>query len=42
MMGFNYIGIFQVGDSASQLEYAVEGTGGKVKLLHCRLQEALG
>jgi hypothetical protein len=42
MVGFNYVGIFQVGDSARQFEYAVEGTGGKVKLLHSRLQEALG
>ena len=42
MVGFDYIGIFQVGDGASQLEDAVEGTGGEVKLLHSRLQQALG
>jgi len=42
MVGFDYIGIFQVGDSAGQFEDAMEGTGGKVKLLHCRLEQALG
>jgi hypothetical protein len=42
MVGFNYIGIFQVGDSATHLKYAMEGTGSKVKLLRSRLQEALG
>jgi hypothetical protein len=42
MMGFNYIGIFQVGNGATQFEDAVEGSGGKVKLFHGCLEQALG
>ena len=41
MVGFDYIGIFQVGDGAGYFEYAVEGSGGKVELFHSRLEQAL-
>ena len=41
-MGFDYIRVFQVSDGAGEFEDAVEGSGGKVKLLHCRLQKAAG
>jgi hypothetical protein len=41
MIGFNYIGVFQVGYGASQLEDAVEGSGGKIKLFHGCLEQAL-
>ena len=42
VVGFDDIGIFQVGDGATYFEDAVEGTGGEVELLHCRLEQALG
>jgi len=37
MVGFDYIGIFQVGDGAAYFEDAVEGSGGEVELFHSRL-----
>jgi hypothetical protein len=37
MLGFDGVAVFQVGYSERQLEDAVEGAGGEVKLLHGRL-----
>jgi len=34
VVGFNDIGVFQVGDGATYLEDAVEGAGGEIELLH--------
>jgi len=41
VVGFNYIGTLQVGNSASEFEDAMEGSGGEQKLLHCCLKETL-
>ncbi len=42
MVCFDYIRVLQVSDSAGQLENAVEGTGGKVELLHGRFKQFSG
>ena len=42
VVGFNYISVFQVGDSASQFEDTVESPGRKIELLHGCLEQALG
>jgi len=42
VVGFDGISPLQVGQGAAYLEDAVEGAGGKIKLFHCRLEQALG
>jgi len=42
VVGFNYIGVFQVGYGTAQFKDTVEGSGGEVKLFHGCLEQALG
>ena len=42
VISFNRITAIEVGDGERQLKDAVEGAGGKVKLFHGGLQQALG
>jgi len=39
MVSFNYITIFQVGDSSSQFEDTTKGMGRKVKLFHSHVEQ---
>lgn len=42
VVGFDYFRVFQVSNGAGKLKDAVESPGGKIKLLHRRLKQALG
>ena len=42
VLGLDDIRAFQIGDGEGELEDAVEGAGGEVKLFHGGLEQALG